>query len=409
MSNNDTTKKQMESSKRPIEDEKPTKADEAEDQVVMPNKDTEKLKEKNNQPHSSKEVIQGQQQVGKSITPPLLYPQRFSKETKDQHFHKFLETFKKLEINIPLAEALEQMPLYAKFLKELINKKRSWLEKETVLLTEECSAVIQRGIPPKLKDPGSFVVSCTIGRMVLNKALCDLGTSINLMPLSMMRKLAIEELKPTRMSLVMADRSIKTPNGIVENLLVKVGKFIFPADFVILDTEEEGNNSIILGRPFLATARAIIDVEKGEMIFRVHNEQMVINVFKSMQHISEQEDYVRVDMIESLVEEMLEDNPQEQEENQETIEEQVAEMSIEQEEKQDKKGEVRKQELKPLPTHLKYAFLGASESFPVIINSSLTKKEEGELLDVLKAHKDALGWTIDDLKGISPTVQGEAH
>ncbi|XP_057741364.1 uncharacterized protein LOC130960018 [Arachis stenosperma] len=120
--------------------------------------------------------------------------------------------------------------------------------------------------------------------MTLDKALCDLGASINLMSLSMMRKLAIEELKPTRMSLVMADRSIKTPNGIVENLLVKVGEFIFPADFVILDTEEEGNNSIILGRPFLATARAIIDVEKGEMTFRVHNEQMVINVFKSMQH-----------------------------------------------------------------------------------------------------------------------------
>ncbi|KAL4329403.1 hypothetical protein AHAS_Ahas13G0296600 [Arachis hypogaea] len=240
--------------------------------------------------------------------------------------------------------------------------------------------------------------------MTLDKALCDLGASINLMPLSMMRKLAIEELKPTRMSLVMADRSIKTPNGIVENLLVKVGEFIFPADFVILDTEEEGNNSIILGRPFLAIARAIIDVEKGEMIFRVHNEQMVINIFKSMQHIPEQEDYVRLDMIESLVEEMLEDNPQEQEENQETTEEQVAEMSIEQEEKQDKKEEVRKQELKPLPTHLKYAFLGASENFPVIINSSLTKKKEGELLDVLKAHKDALGWTIDDLRGISPAV-----
>ncbi|XP_020963432.1 uncharacterized protein LOC110265033 [Arachis ipaensis] len=183
-----------------------------------------------------------------------------------------------------------------------------------MLLTEECSTVLQKGIPPKLKDPGSFVVSCTIGKMTLDKALCDLGASINLMPLSMMRKLAIEELKPTRMSLVMEDRSIKTPNGIVENLLVKVGDFIFPADFVILDTEEEGNNSIILGRPFLATARAIIDVEKGEMIFRVHNEQMVLNVFKSMQHPPELEDHLRVDMIESLVEEMLDINHHEQEE-----------------------------------------------------------------------------------------------
>ncbi|XP_015948984.1 uncharacterized protein LOC107473906 [Arachis duranensis] len=123
--------------------------------------------------------------------------------------------------------------------------------------------------------------------MTLEKALCDLGASINLIPLSMMKKLAIEEIKPTRMSLVMADRSIKIPNGVMENLLVKVGEFIFPADFVISDTEEEGNNSIILGRPFLATTRAIIDVEKGEKFFRVHNEQMIINVFKLIQHSPE--------------------------------------------------------------------------------------------------------------------------
>ncbi|XP_015947277.1 uncharacterized protein LOC107472256 [Arachis duranensis] len=271
---------------------KPTEKDEASNKEVIASKQTqEKPEEGKKQPQISRkgkqtieEPSQGRNQVDKTFTPPFPYPQRFNKETKDQHFPKFFEVFKKLEINIPLAEALEQMPLYTKFLKELINKKRSWHEKEIVLLTKECSAVIQRGIPPKLKDPGSFVVSCTIGKITLDKALCDLGASINLMPLSMMRKLAIEELKPTRMSLVMADRSIKTPNGIVENLLVKVGKFIFPANFVILDIEKEGNNSIILGRPFLATARAIIDVEKGEMIFRVHNEQMVINIFKAMQH-----------------------------------------------------------------------------------------------------------------------------
>ncbi|XP_016164971.1 uncharacterized protein LOC107607540 [Arachis ipaensis] len=174
------------------------------------------------------------------------------------------------------------MPLYAKFLKELINKKRSWNEKETVILTQECSAVIQKGFPPKLKDLGSFFLPCTIGNMSIDKALCDLGSSINLMPLSMMRSLSIEEVKPTRMSLQLADRSMVIPNGVVENLLVKVGKFIFPVDFVILDLDEEGRDSIILGRPFLATARAIIDVEKGEMILRAHDEQITLNVFKEM-------------------------------------------------------------------------------------------------------------------------------
>ncbi|XP_057760511.1 uncharacterized protein LOC130980882 [Arachis stenosperma] len=197
----------------------------------------------------------------KPYIPPLPYPQRFHKESKDQQFPKFLEVFKKLEINIPLAEALEQMPLYAKFLKELINKKRSWHEKETILLTQECSALIQEGLPPKLKDPGSFFLPCTIGHISIDKALCDLGSSINLMPLSMMRRLFIEEVKPTQMSLELVDRSVVISKSVVENLLVKIGKFIFPADFVILDLGEVGNDSIILGRPFLATTMAIIDVE----------------------------------------------------------------------------------------------------------------------------------------------------
>nr|XP_029146908.1 uncharacterized protein LOC114924910 [Arachis hypogaea] len=150
--------------------------------------------------------------------------------------------------------------------------------------------------------------------MALERALCDLGASINLMPLSMMKKLVIKEVKPTRMSLQMADRSLKIPNGVVENLLVKVGKFIFLVDFVILDMEEEGHNSIILGQPFLATTRAIIDVEKGEIILRVHNEQMIINIFKAMQYPPKKENHMRVEMIEDLVEEVLETSSLEKQE-----------------------------------------------------------------------------------------------
>ncbi|XP_016199659.1 uncharacterized protein LOC107640667 [Arachis ipaensis] len=241
------------------------------------------------------------------------------------------------------------MPLYAKFLKELINKKRSWNEKETVILTQECSAVIQRGLPPKLKDPESFILSCTIGNRTLDKSLYDLGASINLIPLSLMKKLAIEEVKPTRMSLQMADRSLKIPNGVVENLLVKTGEFIFPANFVILDMEEEGHSSIILGRPFLAIARAIIDVEKGEMTLRVHDEKMIINVFKFMQYPLEKEKHIKVVMIEEVEEELQEDDNQEKQEEeieveQEFIEEEVVEISFES--KAEKKP---KQELKPLP------------------------------------------------------------
>ncbi|XP_072084529.1 uncharacterized protein [Arachis hypogaea] len=395
------------SSGRTLEDDKVGSKKE----VAIEEKDQEELKKKDEEPQASKkgkQVMedhpQGQRKEVKPYISPLPYPQRLQKELKDQQFSKFLEVFKKMEINIPLAEALEQMPLYAKFLKELINKKRSWNEKDTVVLTQECSVVIQKGLSPKLKDPRSFIISCTIGNMTLEKSLCDLGASINLMPLSLMKKLAIDKVKPIRMSLQIDDKLLKIPNGVVENLLVKVGEFIFPTDFVILDMEEEGHNSIILGRPFLAIARAIIDVEKGEMTLRVHDEKIIINVFKAMKYPSEKEKHMRVEMIEKFEEELLEANDLEEQEEktkveQDFMEEGVAEISFE-----GKTEEVSKQELKPLPPHLKYAFVGGEETLPVIINSSLNMEEETKLIEVLKAHKTALGWTIDDIKGISPTI-----
>ncbi|XP_016172969.1 uncharacterized protein LOC107615419 [Arachis ipaensis] len=181
------------------------------------------------------------------------------------------------------------MPLYAKFMNELISKKINWRENETVVLTKECSVVIQTNLPEKLKDPGSFVILCTIGEVTVDQALCDLGASSNLMPLSLMRKLQIEEVKPTKTSLQLVDRSLKFPLGVVENLLVKVGAFIFSADFVILDMEEDVNASIILGRPFLATGKALIDIQKGELTLRVNDEQIVLNVFQALQHPNDYE------------------------------------------------------------------------------------------------------------------------
>ncbi|XP_015970202.1 uncharacterized protein LOC107493649 [Arachis duranensis] len=275
MGNNDTTKKQKESIKEPTEDEKQTKADQAKDQEEMPTKSTEKLKEKDNQPHSSREMTQGQQQLGKSITPPLPYPQRFNKEVKDQHFHKFLETFKKLEINIPLAEALEQMPL----------------------------VLIQKGLPPKLEDPGSFFLPCTIGEVTVTKAMCDLGASINLIPSSLVKKLHIEEVKPIQMSLELVNKSMVHPRGVVENLLVKVDSFIYPADFVVLESDEDDGDSVILGRPFLATARAIIDIEKGELTLRMHDQSVILKVLPEAQFNEKKKDYMKIDKGESQLKE----------------------------------------------------------------------------------------------------------
>ncbi|XP_057811294.1 uncharacterized protein LOC131025517 [Salvia miltiorrhiza] len=194
--------------------------------------------------------------------------ERHQKERVKQQFSKFLEIFKKFHINLPLVEALQEMPQYAKFLKDIISRKKRLGEFETVNLNEECSAILQKKLPAKFKDRGSFTISCIIGGQQFGKALCDLGASINLMPLSIFQQLAIGEMKPTSIALQMADRSVTYPRGIVEDVLVKVNEFIFPADFVVLDFEEDKTISLILGRPFLATGRALIDVANGELTLR---------------------------------------------------------------------------------------------------------------------------------------------
>ena len=136
-------------------------------------------------------------------------------------------------------EAIEQMPNYAKFLKDILSKKKKLTEYETVALTEGCSALLTSKIPPKMKDPGSFTIPCSLGGKTIGKALCDLGASINLMPLSLFNTLGIGEARPTTVSLQLADKSIAWPKGKIEDVLVQVDKFIFPADFIILDCEVE--------------------------------------------------------------------------------------------------------------------------------------------------------------------------
>ncbi|KAM6550733.1 hypothetical protein CsatB_000541 [Cannabis sativa] len=214
--------------------------------------------------------------------PPLPFPQRFKKQQDDGQFRRFLDVLKQLHINIPLVEALEQMPTYVKFLKDILTKKRRLGEFETVALTEGCSAMLKSKIPPKLKDPGSFTIPISIGGRDVGRALCDLGASINLMPMSIFRKLGIGEARPTTVTLQLADRSMAHPEGKIEDVLVQVDKFIFPADFIILDYEEDSEVPIILGRPFLATGRTLIDVEKGELTMRAQDEQATFKVFHPM-------------------------------------------------------------------------------------------------------------------------------
>ena len=211
------------------------------------------------------------------------FPRRLQKARREEQFSKFLEIFKKIEINIPFVDAINQMSNYAKFLKEILSKKKKIAEKGIVNLTATCSAVIQRSLPAKMKDPGSFTFPCSIGKYEFKKALCDSGASINLMPLSVVQRLSLGELIPTAITLQMADRSMARPEGVLEDVLVKVGKFIFPVDFVIMKMEEDTQVPLLLGRPFLTTGSALIDVQMGELTLRVRDEAVHFNLNKSLE------------------------------------------------------------------------------------------------------------------------------
>ncbi|KAK5824909.1 hypothetical protein PVK06_019696 [Gossypium arboreum] len=174
------------------------------------------------------------------------------------------------------------MPTYTKFLKELITNKRKFEDLSTVKLNEKCSAILQNKLPTKLKDPRSFTIPCLIVNLNIEKALADLGPSINLMSYKRFKQLGLGEPKPTRMSIQLADRSVKYPRGIIEDVLVKVDKFIFPVDFVVLDMDEDVEVPLILGRPFLATTRAVIDVGDGKLVLTVGDEEMIFEIYDAM-------------------------------------------------------------------------------------------------------------------------------
>ncbi|GJT60573.1 reverse transcriptase domain-containing protein [Tanacetum coccineum] len=213
--------------------------------------------------------------------PHIPYPSRMNQEKRQEkdevQIHKFWQMFKQLHINISLADALILIPKYQKMLKSLLSNKEKLIELANTPLNENCSAVILKKLPEKLGDPGKFLIPCGFSELKC-KALADLGASINLMPLSVWKKLGLPELISTQMTLELANREICTPVRIARDVFVPVGKFTFPADFVIVDYESDPRVPLILGRPFLRTARALIDVHGEEMILRDGNERLTLNM-----------------------------------------------------------------------------------------------------------------------------------
>ncbi|GKB19279.1 reverse transcriptase domain-containing protein [Tanacetum coccineum] len=174
----------------------------------------------------------------------------------------FLDMIRAVRINVPLVDDLAGMLNYLKFLKELISNKHKFEQISSAFFSDESSAMIQNKVPTKLGDLGSFLIPCNFSKAFSCNALADLGASINLMPYSLYTKLSLETLKPTKMSIRLANRSFQHPIRIAKNMLVEVGKFTFPVDFVILKMEEDSKVPLILGRPFLHTNDAVIRVKQ---------------------------------------------------------------------------------------------------------------------------------------------------
>ncbi|GJY14471.1 reverse transcriptase domain-containing protein, partial [Tanacetum coccineum] len=326
------------------------------------------------------------------------------REKASNQMEKIFQIFQDLRFDISFADALLLMPRFVPTIKSLLTNKDKLFELAKIPLNENCSAMLLKKLPEKLGDPDKFLIPCDFPGMDVCHALADLGASINLMPLSIWKKLSLPELTPTRMTLELADRSITRPKGLAEDVFVKVGKFHFPTDFVVVDFEADPRVPLILGRSFLRTGRALIDVYGEEITLRVNDEAPFTSEFI----LEEIELYLKDDSISPeinhadcnpeedicLIEQLLNDDPF-----------QLPPMNLKQSEVTKAKSSIEEPlelELKELQSHLEYAYLEGTDKLPVIIVKGLKDNEKEALLNVLKSHKRAIAWKITDIKGIDP-------
>ena len=352
-----------------------------------------------------------------SHVPPAPYPHRLRAPKKVNNHSEIYKFFKQVKVNIPLLDAIKKISSYAKFLKDLCTVKRKLGVNKDAFMTEQSTSLIRNNFPPKYKDPGILTIFIVVGNSKLGHALVDLGASVNLLPY----------------------HSVKIPKGIVNDVLVQVDKLYFPVDFVVLNTQPMVNQGtqlpVILSRPFLATGNAIIHYRGGLMTLSFGNMTVNLNIFNVIKEIRDDEDVCEVNMIESVVQNYVDhvsyDDPLKSclvspscVEEVTTSKLEFLHSIIEHSKVMEANGWAHrfeklppiedkvlpleekppKLELKPLPSHLKYAFLGVEETFPVIISSSLESDQENKLLEILRTHKTAIGWTIADIKGINPLI-----
>ncbi|GKB55881.1 reverse transcriptase domain-containing protein [Tanacetum coccineum] len=313
--------------------------------------------------------------IPKSYKPKIPYPQRLRKEKMEAQYGKFLDMIRAVRINIPLVDVLARMPNYGKFLKELMSNKHKIEQISAAFLSDESSAIHQNKVPPKLGDPGSFLITCNFNEAFSCNALSDLGANINLMPCSLYAKLSLETLKPTKMNVRLADRSFQYPIGIAENMLVEVGKFNFPADFVILEIEEDKEDFDALldeGSEILYSIEGTI---LEETLFVEFDEFTAMTTDKNSKSESDTEEppFEKITFnIDYYIKTSLEEPPTDL-------------------------------EFKTLSDNLEYVFLEEPSFLLVIISSQLSKQNKNKLVSVLKRQKQAFAWKTTDIPEICPS------
>ncbi|KAL0370480.1 UNVERIFIED_CONTAM: Retrovirus-related Pol polyprotein from transposon.6 [Sesamum angustifolium] len=369
-------------------------------------------------PEKEVEIQKDQDDETKEDNPKVLvtrppFPERFAKSKKDEETKEILETFRKVEVNIPLLDAIKQIPRYARFLKELCTSKGKLKGNEQASMGENVSAILQRKLPPKCKDPGTFTIPCKIGLIGIKKAMCDLGASINVMPLSIFESLYVGPLKETGVVIQLADRSVVYPEGVLEDVLVQVNELVFPTDFYVLDMREDNSpssTSILLGRPFLRTARTKINVHSGILSMEFDGEIIKFNIYDSMRCLSDIPKALLVDIVDPFVQALSSTNSEDHVkfvleesltpmlvqilEQDMTVDPNISESVFELEslsslplnlafiELPQSRTKLLPSilqapalELKELPNHLKYAYLGENNTLPVIISSKILLEE----------------------------------
>ncbi|XP_023739497.1 uncharacterized protein LOC111887555 [Lactuca sativa] len=340
------------------------------------------------------------------VTPPP-FPIRLSKSKHEREDNEIMEMFRKVEVNVPLIDAIKQVPRYDKFLKELCISKKILKGNKIVKVGVNVCIVLHKRLPQKFKDPGVFTVRCKLGNLHVPRAMLDLGASINVLSYSIFKTLNICTLKKNGVSIQLDNRSLVHPEGVLEDVLVQVNELVFLADFYLLDMDDDDSlnlSSILLGRPFLKTAMTKIDVS---------DEPLTEECFH----------FTNLDVLALILDRNLQKDEVKKLSNQSKIEEEILEVVSCMDQKKKMRFDVLKPKLqmtneklapsivqapelepKTLPDHLKYAYLGEKESLPMIISTKLSTKEEEEIVTTLKEYKEAIGWTIADIKGLSPSL-----